>query len=84
MGKKTMTNLKTRWKVFEKRVLDPVNASRIQRAEEERAFYAGAHAIMSMLEEIPENTPDKEAAEILQSIEIELNRYFSRFPRKKI
>ena len=37
------------WRAFTHRILDPINADRIQRQETRRAFYAGASAAVTIL-----------------------------------
>lgn len=44
-------NIATEWASFERLILDPIQASPLQRLETRRAFYAGAAAMFTLVNE---------------------------------
>lgn len=68
--------LRNSWLDFERMILDPINASTIQRQEMRRAFYAGAQVVMATNERIGQDyMPEDRGVEIMAGLYEELRVY---------
>jgi hypothetical protein len=69
--------LEREWRSFSHRVLDPIGASRIQRAETRRAWYAGAATMFDTVSNLvgPGDEPDEVGAARVEVIHQELRRF---------
>jgi len=66
-------SIESLWSEFEREVI-PVSAGAIQRQEMQSSFYAGADAIMQLLQ-FTDDVPEAEVVEILDGIEGELSDF---------
>lgn len=75
-----MHTLSETWNDFERRILDPIHASQMQRKEMRRAFYAGAQSVLHLI--FTQLTPGLEPMDadmaLMQSIHDELDAFAER------
>lgn len=75
MPKRFPKTVRAFWKSYLRQVLPP-NAAKIQQQECQRAFYAGAQAVMRINYEIGDaDLPEMEAVKILSAVNRELDAF---------
>ena len=75
------------WGDFERKMLDPLSASQLQRSEMRRAFYAGAAAVfygISAQLEPGEPTPTTEELAIAEDLHAEIQMWLDRLARGEV
>lgn len=56
-------SIAAKWEGFEKAILDPINASPMQRLEMKKAFYGGALSVTHLMSQAADLTPNTEEAD---------------------
>lgn len=71
------SHLAIMWASYEAQVI-PANAHETQRVETRRAFYAGAHGVLQLLNSVAETLSDDDGAAVIQQVHDEIAAFVAR------
>lgn len=76
-----MMTVADQWKVYEALVLDPIKAGPVQRTETQRAFYAGAAAMLGLFSSVDDSVDVDAGVEYLNQLTAEVRDFAARLGR---